>query len=134
MSERLEKVKEKLAERRIFLEKELEKVKKTEELLLTGPDEVIEMLFAVIDKKPSNYGLLVYETRKAINSFEGSFNVRDLRSQIKGSSINTSVYSKASLAGCLARLKQEGVIEEIKKGTGSRPTQYKRKDKKGDII
>ena len=130
--EQLEKVKNDLADKRIFLEKELDRVKKVEKLLLDNPDEIVKTLLATIKRRASNYGLLVYEVRRAVDSLTGGFTVRDVRNQIirtisTDDESDENLYNKPSISVCLIHLKQSGVLEELKKGKGSIPNLYKLK-------
>ncbi len=122
--ESVEKMKIRLAEKRHYLENELAKVSKAESVLSKNSAEIINMLVELREKKPSNYGLLAYMVRKAIPLLRGSFNVRDIRDEIIGMP-DGRAYSKTSIACVLARLKTEGHIEELSKGRGSIPSQYK---------
>ena len=123
--DKIEKIKTHLTQKRLFLETELTKVKQAEDVLFENPDEIIETLLMAIEKNPSNYGLLSYLVRKAVDSLEGSFNVRDIYREIKNLPDSESTnYSKTSIAQCLIRLKTENLIKEIEKGHGSIPSQY----------
>ncbi len=122
--ESIEKMKARLAEKRHYLENELAKISKVEFVLAENPDEIINMLTELRERKPSNYGVLALMVRKAVPLLQGSFNVRDVRNEIKLMP-DGQVYSKTSIACALIRLKDEGCIKEVSKGRGSIPSQYK---------
>lgn len=121
--EAVEKVKTKLAEKRVFLETELSKVKRAEEFFLAMDGDVCAAIFTALGKEPSNYGILTFEVRNAIKELVGRFTVKDVREQIKHT--EASIYSKASITGVLIRLEVEGCIEKVERGHGSIPNIYK---------
>ncbi len=121
--ESIEKIKTRLAEKRQYLENELAKVSKVETVLAENSDEILGLLIELREGKPSNYGVLAHMVRKAIPLLKGSFNVRDIRNEIKLMP-DGQAYSKTSIAVVLIRLKEEGYIEEMSKGRGSIPNQY----------
>ncbi len=122
--ESIEKMKKRLAEKRHYLENELVKISKVEIVLAKNPDEIISLLIELREGKPSNYGILAHMVRKAVPLLRGSFNVRDIRNEIKLMP-DGQAYSKVNITCALIRLKDEGFIEEVSKGRGSIPNQYK---------
>ncbi len=125
MNEQLGKMKKRLGEKRKYLESELAKVTKAESILSGNADEVIGMLVDLRERKPSNYGVLAHMVRKAIPLMQGSFNVRDIREEIIDMP-DGQAFSKTAIATVLIKLKHEGYIKRISKGSGSIPHQYKK--------
>ncbi len=121
---KLEQVKANLAEKKVFLEKELAKVEKAENFLLNSSADVIETLLGSVSKK-SRHGLLSIEVSRIVNSFVGTFTVKDVRASIETLD-EELVWGESSLSTCLFQLKKRGVIEEVEKGRGSRPALYKK--------
>ncbi|OGQ22811.1 MAG: hypothetical protein A3I05_08110 [Deltaproteobacteria bacterium RIFCSPLOWO2_02_FULL_44_10] len=77
----------------------------------------------------SSYGSLKKVLHQAIDRREGEFTSRDLKKWI--SEIDASVgaaMTPASVSNALARLKKEQKIEQIKKGAGSSPSIFKKKN------
>ena len=73
--------------------------------------------------KPTIYGEL---TRSVINTLD-EITKNFTKNHIK-SALGKSVYcSDSSLSGCLIRLQKKGLIEITKRGKGSTPTKYRRK-------
>jgi len=124
--EQIEKMKTHLAAKRRFLEDELVRVKQAEAILSDNDDEALKTLLGSLEKNPSNYGLVMFSVRKAVESLQGAFNVRDVYTAIKNMpDTRQAVYPKTSIANCLIRLTKEGAIEQLKEGRGSIPSLYK---------
>lgn len=77
----------------------------------------------------SSYGNLKKVLHQAIDGHEGEFTSRDLKKWI--TEIDLSVgeaMTPASISNALARLKKDQKIEQIKKGAGSSPSVFKKKN------
>ena len=77
----------------------------------------------------TGYGSLKKVLNQAIENREGEFTSRDIKKWIGeiDPSLSSSI-TPASLSNALARLEKEAKIEKIKKGAGSSPSIYKRKN------
>ena len=77
----------------------------------------------------TDYGLLAKTVRESLELVPQTFTKKNILTAMQ--QISSDVANKCnsnSLSGCLHRLKNEGVIEVVKRGRGSSPSEYRKVD------
>jgi len=85
--------------------------------------------FGMSSSTSTDYGLLAKTVRESLELVPQTFTKKNIMTAMQ--QISSDVANKCnsnSLSGCLHRLKKEGVIEVVKQGRGSSPSEYRKVD------
>lgn len=81
------------------------------------------------ENRANSYGSLTDAVMVAFNDIPRNFNKNHLKRALNKSAINVvSNSGDSSLSGCLLRLRKKGIIEITRRGKGSTPTKYRKRN------